>query len=335
MVEQNFTRVKVLHRAWQGVLKLASTGNTFAREGDAATGTYLREGNRLELTWDRDKGRGLLHFFKAKAKLAPEIFTAASGLYLYTHESLLSIPPELDHFKGVTLNGNFLSATKLSLTLPGQNYEVTLRPQTSDIPTFDQVFGLREYDTVNLPPSADTIIDLGGNIGLATIFFGLKYPNARILAVEPEPDNFHLMQVNTQALGPRIQRLNAAAWTHDGTLSLDTQDPTGQPLGSWGVQVSELSEKSAQTTTCYKLPTLLTMAGFATVDILKVDIEGAELELFAHGAEAWLDRIKLIIVETHDRFRPGSEAAVRAALAQHFEELPRSGENLIFRRLTA
>jgi hypothetical protein len=40
----------------------------------------------------------------------------------------------------------------------------------------------------------------------------------------------------------------------------------------------------------------------------------------------------MIIIETHDRFRPGSEAAVRKALAPSFEEQPRNGENLFFVR---
>jgi hypothetical protein len=68
------------------------------------------------------------------------------------------------------------------------------------------------------------------------------------------------------------------------------------------------------------------------VDILKIDIEGAELEIFSDGADEWLPRIGLIIIETHERFRPGSEAAVRKALWPMFEELPPSGESLFFRR---
>jgi hypothetical protein len=63
---------------------------------------------------------------------------------------------------------------------------------------------------------------------------------------------------------------------------------------------------------------------------LDVDIEGAELELFTYEAEAWLGRAKLIAVETHDRFRPGSEAAVRDALVDSFEELPWVGEEFVF-----
>lgn len=64
------------------------------------------------------------------------------------------------------------------------------------------------------------------------------------------------------------------------------------------------------------------MTEFAVVDMLKVDIEGAELEVFSQAAAEWLSRVNLIIVETHDRFRPGSDSAVRKAIQPAFEELP-------------
>jgi hypothetical protein len=72
--------------------------------------------------------------------------------------------------------------------------------------------------------------------------------------------------------------------------------------------------------------------GGREVDILKIDVEGAELELFSANVSAWLPYVKLITIETHERFRPGSEIAVRKAVAGTFEELPRVGENLFFRR---
>jgi hypothetical protein len=78
---------------------------------------------------------------------------------------------------------------------------------------------------------------------------------------------------------------------------------------------------------------LLGRSGFPRIDVLKVDIEGAELELFT-GPTDWLASVDCVVVETHDRFRPGSDAAVREALAADFVELPRSGENLVFRRKT-
>jgi hypothetical protein len=129
-----------------------------------------------------------------------------------------------------------------------------------------------------------------------------------------------------------VQKQHAAVWTKDGALSLRLDDDRGRSLGSWGVQVSDRLGEPEHSVKCYKLATLLDKAQFRTVDILKIDIEGAELELFSHDAAEWLPRVNLIIIETHDRFRPGSEEAVRRAIRGTFEELPRAGENLLFRR---
>ncbi len=175
-------------------------------------------------------------------------------------------------------------------------------------------------------------MDLGANVGLASVFFGLKYPHARILAVEPEASNHAAMLTNLAALGDRVQTRLAAVWVRDACVNLHTEDEHGVPLGEWGARVSEQPAGSGKTTKCFRLKTLLDEAGFATVDILKVDIEGAEREIFVSEPEEWLPRVNFIIVETHDRFRPGSEQAVRLTLRPMFEELPARGGTLFFRR---
>jgi FkbM family methyltransferase len=133
-------------------------------------------------------------------------------------------------------------------------------------------------------------------------------------------------------LQQRVHRYQAAIWTHDGQINLRTEDDTNRSLGAWGIQVTASPSPGQKSVPCYRLATILDLAGFSTVDILKIDIEGAELELFSEGIDDCLSRIQMIIIETHDRFRPGSEAAVRKALGRQFEELPPNGENLFFVR---
>ena len=70
----------------------------------------------------------------------------------------------------------------------------------------------------------------------------------------------------------------------------------------------------------------------STVDILKVDIDGVEVELFSTNAREWLPKIKCIMVETHDRFRAGSDAVVTSAISDTHVELPQQGENRVFMR---
>jgi FkbM family methyltransferase len=154
--------------------------------------------------------------------------------------------------------------------IPGSNYEISLRLRTSDVPTFEQIFVNFEYESPNLPDFANAIVDLGANIGLATVFFALKYPETKILSIEPEENNFAAMLENTAALGARVQKQNAAVWVKDGFINLHTENENSLSFNAWGVQVSENTNESNKITKCYKLGTILDNSGFNSVDILKI-----------------------------------------------------------------
>lgn len=309
------TRVRAVHHHWSGTLRLSNVDDTVVHEGPDSKGRYRLSNGVLTVHWEN---------------FSPEIFIEISGLFV--EDRLIREFPRLDRLFGVMVNEKPLAASKIHVVVPENNYEIMLRLQTSDVPTFFQIFGGGDYESPNLPASASTIVDLGANIGLTTVFFGLKYPSAKILSVEPEVNNYASLVGNTNGLGPRVQRQHAAVWMNDGLINIHLEDDDGRPLGFWGVQTSGRQSKYENKIKCYKMETLLEEVAFGTVDILKVDIEGAELELFSHDVEKWLPRINLIIIETHDRFRPGAEEAVRNAVHAMFEELPRSGENLFFRR---
>ncbi|MDR3487956.1 MAG: FkbM family methyltransferase [Bradyrhizobium sp.] len=311
-------RVQAIHLNWRGFLQLSANDMSVVHEGPGSRGSYTRDDDLLTVIWD---GFG------------PDVFKEVSGVYIHTH--ILKTLPDAERLFAVKIGGKSLLASRIRKSIPMSGYEVDLRPGTSDIPTVTQVFVRGEYDSPHMLKTAATIVDLGANIGLATVFFALKYPSAKILSVEPDDDNFALLESNTKALGDRIQREQAAAWMEDGRINIYTESEDGVPLGAWGIQVSNRLGHSNKSTKCSQIPTLLSQAGFEEVDILKVDIEGAELELFAQSTRVWLPKIKLLVVETHDRFRPGSEEAVRHAVNELFDELPMSGENLVFRRRSA
>ena len=309
-------RVAAVNAHWTGILRLSSADGSVMLEGPGIKGHYRLANRELTIFWD---------------SYPPEVFLECSGRYVA--EALLQNQPRLEELFAVKADSKPVIASRIHLIVdPRTNYEVALRLRTTDILAFNQIFVANDYDSVNLPASADTIVDLGANVGLATVFFGLRYPQARILSVEPDQNNFNAMTANVAALGDRVRKQHAAVWSKDGFVSLHTRDPAGRVLGEWEVRVSDKVDRADGASPCYRLTTLLDIADFASVDILKVDIEGAEFEIFGHEAADWLARTNLIIIETHDRFRPGAESAVRAAIAPLFEELPGSGENLFFRR---
>lgn len=211
---------------------------------------------------------------------------------------------------------------------------LSMRIDDSDIRVFKQIFVDNEYDSLNLPETANTIVDLGANIGLSALFFLKKYPNAHIIAVEPDTVNFEFMKKNLEDYSNHVALLQAAIWPSDGEVSLVEHDESNEGLGAWGYRTETLTEGAEASVSAISIPTLMNQFSMDFIDILKVDIEGAEYELFEKDYESWLDKVGLIIIETHDRFKPNSEAMVRNALNGRFTELPQKGENLFFKKNT-
>jgi FkbM family methyltransferase len=144
-----------------------------------------------------------------------------------------------------------------------------------------------------------TIIDLGANIGLATLYFAEKFPHARILSVEPESSNFAMLLRNVRKLATkgRCVPLQAALWSKDSRL--DVLNP------GVGHNAFAFGEKSDGEVRGLSIMTILERSGFETVDLLKADIEGAEVELFS-GSLDWLPRVRVLAVEFHGDARKKS-----------------------------
>ena len=308
-------KVKALHPDWVGTLSLSQGNNGVRHDLQGNRGTYTIKGPTLTVEWD---------------KYPAETFLQIGAIYV--HERMLNKLPRLHDLLAVSLRDSCFEAKTISIAIPKFNYDVTLRLGTTDVPTFEQIFIRNEYDSPHLPDDAQTILDLGANIGLSAVFFGTRFPSARIAAVEPDAGNYSVLLRNVEALGDRVSALKAAAWSDDGVLESETEDAEGNVLEAWGLRVSRKEGNLSNPTKCCGIETLMQLFDLQQVDILKVDIEGAELEVFSKNSAQWLQRVRLILIETHDRFRAGSEAAVRAALARDFIELPRVGENLVFRR---
>lgn len=223
-------------------------------------------------------------------------------------------------------------ASNVCLDMKFLGSHLSMRIDDSDIRVFKQIFVDNEYDSLNLPETANTIVDLGANIGLSALFFLKKYPNAHIIAVEPDTVNFEFMKRNLEDYSNHVALLQAAIWPSDGVVSFVEHDESNEGLGAWGYRTETLTEGAEASVSAISIPTLMNQFSMDFIDILKVDIEGAEYELFEKGYESWLDKVGLIIIETHDRFKPNSEAMVRNALKGRFTELPLKGENLFFKK---
>jgi FkbM family methyltransferase len=146
-------------------------------------------------------------------------------------------------------------------------------------------------------------VDAGAHIGMASILFALKYPHARIIAIEPESSNFAALVRNT-APYKTITPIQAALWQEDGEVTLGPSN--AHPKGAF-----QIVENGRQRVRAIKMDTLMRETGIASIDLLKVDIEGAEIEVFQSCS--WIKSVRVIAIELHDRVRPGCSSVVKNA----------------------
>ena len=176
--------------------------------------------------------------------------------------------------------------------LPELAHPIYMRAGTSDLWVFDQIFLYKEIET-DFGQDVAFIIDAGANIGLTAVYLANRFPSARLLALEVDQQNFELLAANTRAY-PRITPLLKGLWHRRANLVIDNPEDH-----AWAFTVSEASEEGSSTVEGISVADLLRDFGWERVDLLKLDIEGAELEVLSHGAEEWLDRVRVLAIEVH------------------------------------
>jgi len=134
------------------------------------------------------------------------------------------------------------------------------------------------------------IVDLGGNIGLTSLWMFRTYAPERVVIVEPQPGNAAMARQNLSTLGPGTMLIKAAAGSKDGSAQFEESEESNR---------GRLCPGSTGTTRVVSMATLLDEAGITgEVDLLKVDVEGGEADLFSGNLE-WMGRIKALIIELH------------------------------------
>ena len=189
------------------------------------------------------------------------------------------------------------SKPRLALDLRHEGYDmaISLRPHDGDISILYEIFDRQSYrfPSALLPPaSVKTIFDFGANIGFASLYFAAHYPQAIIYSVEPNPDNFALLVSNT-AKEPRIRPVQACitptpqAQVFIGTTGRGSHyqmNTAGRGASVRGMSVEELCQEQA----------------IDRIDLLKIDIEGAEQQIFADAS--FLPRAGVVIAELHGAY---------------------------------
>jgi len=214
---------------------------------------------------------------------------------------------------------------EFQVTVQGIAHPLWIRPRTSDIDVFDQVF-IGEMYALPFTIPARLILDLGANVGYASVYFANRYPDARIVAVEPERSNFLALSRNTEPY-PNVITMEAAIWPTAGQLALEDSG------AAWSFRVTANGTQGMASVNGITIDDVLTRwSEGAPVDLLKIDIEGSEKELFSAPCDSWLARTRLMVIELHDRMVPGCELALdQATSCYRFLKMVKGEDSILVR----
>ena len=175
------------------------------------------------------------------------------------------------------------------------------------LPLLDQIVfrGLNDFATDAVAP---VIVDCGANIGYTTLHYKRRFQAARIISFEPDPQFLPLLQVNLQRNGASdVQIVPAAAWIRDGEASWIMEGRDGSRLAA--------GDSSAHTAVVRTVDLRAFLAD--PVDLLKLDIEGAEFDVVPHLAPV-LHQVQNVIIECHitNQANYGGLAAIMTTLGE-------------------
>lgn len=169
--------------------------------------------------------------------------------------------------------------------------KITIPDCRSFIPQFEDIFVEKNYK-FNTDSKYPIIIDCGANVGLSSMFFHNEFPNAKIYAFEADPKIFRYLENNISKCNcSNVKVFNQAVWIEDGKVNLSSE---GADSGSIVYNEKSISVKS------FRFSDYLEK--FDKIDMLKMDIEGAEFDVLMDCSNQ-LSRIQNIFIEFHSHIK--------------------------------
>lgn len=212
---------------------------------------------------------------------------------------------------------------------------VTLRHDSADGDVIRQVFRDRQFDIDRFPQAENVqaayqrilltgkkplIIDCGANNGASCLWFARRFPEAQIVAVEPEPANVAMCRLNCR--GIRVEVIEAAIGSRAGSVALVTEGK-----GTLAFQTTRNEAGAVPLATIDAITAA--NAQSCTPFLVKIDIEGFESDLFAENTE-WVRDIAVLVIEPHDYMLPGTSQNLQKVMARYDFDLLISSENLVY-----
>lgn len=173
--------------------------------------------------------------------------------------------------------------------LRGLRFPIMLRPGSDDISAVVNNVIREEWGQFDEKLDPAVIIDAGAYIGDSAAYFLSRFPRSHVIALEPNQESYIMAAQNLAPYGERVSLIKSALWT-DTTVVYFGGIQMGASIATQGDEVAAVSVSA-----------LMAQFGYSFVDILKMDIEGAELQIIPAGVGGWLHRVGMLLLETHGR----------------------------------
>ncbi len=263
--------------------------------------------------------------------------------------ALIHLVTQNDEYWAKQVSDQILIATPKSTPMN----PLYVRLDSADPFIFDEVFNAQIYSLDNTrignkigeiyqglsEGHVPLILDLGANVGYASVYYAKRYPRSFIVSTECEENNFKFLRRNTESF-PNILALHAAIDSESGRRVYVTDrddESTTSIYRSCRFVVrpshSPLAGETRPIETC-TVDDLVAHAKKLQPDIVpflcKVDIEGYEKQLFSQNTD-WLEPFHVLIGEGHDHVFPGEKTAhgmLRSAIKYGFDVMAYSSNFL-------
>jgi len=178
------------------------------------------------------------------------------------------------------------------INIAGQKKMITLRRYSGDLDIFFEVFWKHCY-VVTQPDKKkiSSVLDLGANTGMSAAYFYSCFPEAEFYCLEPDPENVVILKANLGGLVPddHLHILQAA---------VGSSDTAGQLVTSrYAYNSTVLAETGNGDVKVISMTSLLSYFKLQKIDLIKMDIEGAETSVFEDSG--WLRNVHFIFIEFH------------------------------------
>ena len=219
---------------------------------------------------------------------------------------------------------------------------ITIRPYTTDDVTVKSVFYDKSTIDFNIDEDPRFIIDVGANIGLVSAYFAHRFPNALIISLEPEESNFEILKLNAKSY-KNIVPIQKALWYTNTTINIFSTDEGNGGFVATDKKYNSDTSRNMSENYSLNIQPKNSIVGTITIesimgdynidflDIVKIDIEGAEKDIF-DNCNGWIEKVGLMITELHEWKRPGCVQSFNN-IQRYFDKGWKSNDTLYLKKV--